>query len=149
VFAPQKRPDGSLGWTMPLDPSVRCIHMGDIRELGDIVAGAFAHPEKAGHGEYLPLVGDFLSFDEIVAILNQQGHHFSVSGVAKDVFALSPGAPEIGETFAYFQAHTYLGVESSRRIALANLVAGHPPTSFANWARANIPAQIPAAAGRY
>jgi len=143
VLAPQKRADGSLGWTMPLDPSVRCIHMGDIRELGDIVAGAFAHPEKAGHGEYLPLVGDFLSFGEIVATLNRQGHHFSVSRVSKEVFALSPGGPDIAETFAYFQAHTYLGAESSRRIALANVVAGHPPTSFANWARANFAAETP------
>ncbi|MDB5392164.1 MAG: hypothetical protein JWM11_7810, partial [Planctomycetaceae bacterium] len=23
-----------MGWALPLDPSVRCIHMGDIRELG-------------------------------------------------------------------------------------------------------------------
>ncbi len=149
VLAPQKRADGSLGWTMPLDPSVRCIHMGDIRELGDIVAGAFAHPEKAGHGEYLPLVGDFLSFGEIIGILNRQGHQFSVSRVPKEVFALSPGGPEIAETFAYFQAHTYLGAESSRRIALANEVAGPPPTSFANWARANFPAQTSTHANRH
>jgi len=123
--------------------------MGDIRELGDIVAGAFAHPEKAGHGEYLPLVGDFLSFDEIVATLNRQTHHFSVSRVSKEVFALSPGGPDIAETFAYFQAHTYLGAESSRRIALANEVAGHPPTSFANWARANFAAETPTHADGY
>src|SRR6202011_5586762 len=45
VLAPQKLADGSLGWTLALDPDVRCIHMGDIRELGDIVAGAFAHPD--------------------------------------------------------------------------------------------------------
>jgi uncharacterized protein YbjT (DUF2867 family) len=45
------------------------------------------------------------------------------------------------ETFAYFQAHAYLGVESSGRIALADEVAGHPPTSFANWVRVNRPAQ--------
>ena len=25
-------------------------------------AGAFAHPDEAGNGEYLPLVGDFMSF---------------------------------------------------------------------------------------
>jgi hypothetical protein len=31
----------------------------------------------------------------------------------KEVFALSPGGPEIGKTFAYFQAHTYLGVTHS------------------------------------
>ena len=61
VLGPQKQPNGSAGWTLPLDPAVRGIHMGDITELGDIVAGAFAHPNQAGHGEYLPLVGDFVS----------------------------------------------------------------------------------------
>jgi len=40
--------------------------MGDVTQLGDIVAGAFAHPEMAGRGEYLPLVGDFMSFNEII-----------------------------------------------------------------------------------
>src|SRR5882672_5744796 len=34
VMAPQKQADGSVGWALPLDPSVRCIHMGDVRELG-------------------------------------------------------------------------------------------------------------------
>ena len=57
--APQKQEDGTLGWAVPIDPTVRAIHMGDIRELGPIVAGAFAHPDEAGHGEYLPLVGSF------------------------------------------------------------------------------------------
>ena len=27
VLAPQKQPDGSVGWALPLDPDVRCIHM--------------------------------------------------------------------------------------------------------------------------
>jgi hypothetical protein len=66
ALAPQKQADGTMGWTLPLDADARCIHMGDIRELGNIVAGAFAHPDEAGDGEYLPLVGDFMSFDEIV-----------------------------------------------------------------------------------
>jgi uncharacterized protein YbjT (DUF2867 family) len=69
ALAPQQQADGSVGWTLPLDPRVRCIHMGDIRELGDIVAGAFALSDQAGHGEYLPLVGDFMSFNEIVGTL--------------------------------------------------------------------------------
>src|SRR5882672_639033 len=34
ALAPQKQPDGSLGWAIPLDPSVRCVHMGDISETG-------------------------------------------------------------------------------------------------------------------
>src|SRR5271167_1615999 len=78
VLAPQKQADGSAGWALPLDPTVRSIHMGDITELGNVVAGAFAHPDQAGHGEYLPLVGDFMSFNEIVETLNRQGHKLSV-----------------------------------------------------------------------
>ena len=144
AMAPQQKADGSMGWALPLDPSVRCIHMGDIRELGAIVAGAFAHPDQAGHGEYLPLVGDFMSFNEIVDVLNRQGHNFSFTQVPADVFAtLFPGAAEIGAMFSYFQAHTYLGSDSSDRIALANKIAGRQPTKFSTWARLNVPVQNP------
>jgi len=143
-LAPQKQADGSLGWALSLDPGVRCIHMGDIRELGDIVAGAFAHPDQAGNGEYLPLVGDFMSFNEIVETLNRLGHQFTFNQVPPEVFAtLFPGASEIAETFKHFQAHTYLGSDSSDRIALANRIAGRQPTKFSAWARANFPAQAP------
>ncbi len=140
AMAPQKQADGSLGWALPLDPSVRCIHMGDIRELGAIVAGAFAQPDQAGHGEYLPLVGDFMSFNEIVDVLNRQGHNFSFTRVPADAFAtLFPGAAEITAMFSYFQAHTYLGSDSRDRIALANKIAGRQPSKFSTWARVNFP----------
>jgi len=33
-LAPQKQVDGSVGWALPLDPNVRCVHIGDITELG-------------------------------------------------------------------------------------------------------------------
>jgi uncharacterized protein YbjT (DUF2867 family) len=141
VLAPQKQADGSSGWALPLDPSVRGIHMGDITELGDIVAGAFAHPDQAGNGEYLPLVGDFMSFNEIVDALNRQGHEFSFKQVPEAIFAtLFPGAAEIAQTLRYFQAHTYLGSDSSDRIALANKIAGREPTRFSTWAQVNFPA---------
>ena len=42
---------------------------------------------------------------------------------------LFPGAAEIAEMFSYFQAHTYLGSDSSDRIALANKIAGRQPTN--------------------
>jgi uncharacterized protein YbjT (DUF2867 family) len=142
ALAPQKQADGSVGWALPLDPAVRCLHMGDIRELGNIVAGAFAHPDKAGNGEYLPLVGDFLSFNEIVETLNRQGHNLSYKRVPKEIFAGSfPGATEIAEMFSYWEAHTYLGSDSSDRIALANKIAGTQPTKFSAWARLNFPVQ--------
>src|SRR6202795_2874901 len=145
LMAPQKQEDGSLGWALPIDPAVRGIHMGDITEIGNIVAGAFAHPDEAGNGEYLPLVGDFMSFNEIVDTLNRQGHDFSFKRVSREVFAtLFPGAAEIAATFAWFEAHTYLGSDSRDRIALANKVAGRQPTKFSTWARVNCPAHASA-----
>jgi uncharacterized protein YbjT (DUF2867 family) len=140
LMAPQKQADGTLGWVVPIDPTVRGIHMGDITEIGSIVAGALAHPDQAGNGEYLPLVGDFMSFNEIVDTLNRQGHDFSFRQVPQEVFAaFFPGAAEIAATFAWFEAHTYLGSDSEDRIELANQVAGRRPTKFSAWARANFP----------
>jgi uncharacterized protein YbjT (DUF2867 family) len=140
VLGPQKQADGSVGWALPLDPELRCLHMGDIRELGDLVAGAFVHPNEAGNGEYLPLVGDFMSFDEIIDTHNRQGHRFSFNQVPKEVFAsLFPFAAEIAEMLSYFQAHTYLGSDSHDGIALANKIAGRQPTNFSAWARVNFP----------
>jgi uncharacterized protein YbjT (DUF2867 family) len=141
VLAPQEQTGESVGWALPLDPTVRSIHTGDITELGDIVAGAFAHPDQAGHGEYLPLVGDFMSFNEIIDTLNRQGHNFSFKQVPKEVYAgLFPGAAEIAEMFSYFQAHSYLGSASYDQIALANKIAGRQPTKFSAWAQVNFPA---------
>src|SRR5258708_7642463 len=132
VMGPQKQADGSLGWALPIDPERRVIHMGDITELGRIVVGAFAQPELAGHGEHLPLVGDFLSFNEIVATLSRQGYKVSFKQVPREVFAgWFPGAEGIAAMLAYFEAHTYLGSDSRDAIALANKVAGEQPTKFA------------------
>ncbi|MBC7896292.1 MAG: NmrA/HSCARG family protein [Cytophagaceae bacterium] len=140
-MAPQKQRDGSIGWTLPIDPDVRGIHMGDITELGNIVAGAFAQPDLVGHGEYLPLVGDLLSFNDIVATLNNQGHDYAFNRVPASVFAtFFPGAGELAEMFGYFEQHTYLGAPSEDRIASANRVAGKAATPFASWARTNMAA---------
>jgi uncharacterized protein YbjT (DUF2867 family) len=145
AMAPQKQADAAVGWALPLDPEKRVIHMGDITELGPIVAGAFAQPDLAGHGETLPLVGDFLSFNEVIATLNRQGHKFSFKQVPKELFAgWFPGAKEVAEMLAYFEAHTYLGADSRDAITLANRVAGRQPSKFAAWAQANF--AIPAAA---
>jgi uncharacterized protein YbjT (DUF2867 family) len=54
ALAPQQQADGSLGWVLPVDPAVRCIHMGDIRELGNIVAGAFAQPDQDVFSAFFP-----------------------------------------------------------------------------------------------
>ena len=131
ALAPQKQADGSFGWALPLDPAARAIHMADIRELGDIVAGAFAHPDQAGNGEYLPLVGDLMSFNDVIDTLNRQGHQLSFKQVPKDVFAKAfPGAAEIAEMFGYFQAHTYLGSDLSDELrSPTRSQAGNRPSS--------------------
>jgi uncharacterized protein YbjT (DUF2867 family) len=143
VLAPQKQTNGSMGWALPLDPTLRVIHMGDINELGNVVAGAFAHPDEAGNGQYLPLVGDFMSFNEIVETLNRRGHNFSYKQVPKESFAdFFPGAAEIAEMLSYWEAHTYLGSDLFDQIALANKVAGQEPTRFSTWAEENFPKQL-------
>ena len=142
ALGPQKQANGSMGWTLPLDPDVRCMHMGDIRELGNIVAGAFARPDKAGNGEYLPLVGDFLSFRDVVETLNGLGHRFTFDHVPAEVFGtFFAGAAEMAEMFKYFQTHTYLGSDWSDRIALANSIAGGRPSTLSTWARENFSVQ--------
>ena len=106
------------------------------------MAGAFALPDQAGNGEHLPLVGDFMSFNEIIDTLNRQGHKFSFKQVPKEVFAkLFPGAAELAEMFSYYQAHTYLGSDSYDEIALANKISGRQPSNLSTWARANFPVQ--------
>ncbi len=138
--AAQQQQDGSKGWTLPIDPAVRAVHMGDIGELGSIVAGAFAHPDLTGNGEYLPLVGSFLSFNELVATLNSNGGSYTFNQVPANVFAnFFPGAGELAEMLGYFEKHTYLGVNSDERIALAKKVAGKETTDFRTWALTNMP----------
>src|SRR5712671_1503520 len=150
ALGPHKQADGSMGWALPLDPTLRVIHMGDINELGDIVAGAFAHPDEAGNGQYLPLVGDFMSFNEIVETLHRQGHNISYKQVPKEIFAgFFPGAAEIAEMVGYWEAHTYLGSDLSDGIALANNVAGREPTRFSTWAGENFPKQLNATGGAH
>jgi hypothetical protein len=140
-MAPKKLPDGSTGWALPIDPERRVFHMGPIAELGRLVAGAFMQPERAGRGEHLPLVGDFMSFNEIVATLNGQGNTLSFARVPREVFAgWFPGAAGIAAMLAYFEAHTYLGSDSKDEIALADKVAGRQPTTFAAWSKANFKA---------
>ncbi|TCN22090.1 NmrA/HSCARG family protein [Sinorhizobium americanum] len=138
-YGPQMQQDGSLGWVLPIDPAVRCFHMGDINELGDIVAGAFANPEETGNGAYLPLVGAFLTFNDLLGTLNQLGHKLSFTRVPREVYAgFFPGADALGETLSYYETYTYLGPGShDAEIALANKVAGKTPTTFASWARDN------------
>ncbi|HGN2727619.1 TPA: NmrA/HSCARG family protein [Pseudomonas aeruginosa] len=138
LLAPQKQADGSMGWTFPLNPSKKAVHMGDITELGKIVAGVFSSPNAAPNGQYLPLVGDFLSFNEIINVLNMQGHKFTFTKVPADVYAtFYPGAEEIAQMFGYFEEYSYLGGVYADYAVVSNRISKMMPVSFAEWAQSN------------
>ena len=138
VMAPQRLEDGTTGWMMPIDPTVRCIHMGDISQLGLLVAGALANPAKAGSGQTLSLAGDFVSFNDVAGVFNTLGRKVSVRQIPKEVYAASfPGAAEMGSMLAYFEEYTYLGPDSANKIALAKAVTTQPFTTLQQWAKAN------------
>jgi uncharacterized protein YbjT (DUF2867 family) len=144
-MAPQPQADGSKAWTLPLDPSARCIHIGDISDLGKIVAGAFERPEQVGRGQHLSLASALVSFDEIVSTLRSQGHNVSFRQVPGEVFAgFFPGAEEMVAMCQYWQKYTYFGPHAEEKVALARSVATAPFTDFASWARQHMPATVAA-----
>jgi uncharacterized protein YbjT (DUF2867 family) len=125
--------DGTPTWSVPMQPDARGIHMGDITELGDVVAGAFEHPDTVGNGQYLSLSGDLMSWDDIVATLVSQGHDLTYSQATDDPWG-------IRDMFAYFEAETYFGPDAEEKIANARAVTTKPFTDFATWAKTNMPA---------
>jgi len=132
----QLQKDGSKLWAMPMAADARVMHLGDVGELGNVVAGAFANPGRVGGGQHLSLAGDLLSWNDIVQTLNAQGHNVRFQTVLGEAFdQFFPGAPELRQMMNYFEAHTYFGPDAEAKIALANEVATAPPTSFADWAR--------------
>jgi hypothetical protein len=56
-----------------------------------------------------------------------------------DELKQATAAVRAAKDFSYWEAHTYLGSDSSDRIALANKIAGRQPTKFSTWARVNVP----------
>ena len=125
-------PDGTPTWSVPMKAGARGIHMGDITELGNVVAGAFEQPDAVGAGQYLSLAGDLLSWDDIVATLISQGHKLAYSETSEDPWG-------VRDMFAYFEAHTYFGPDAQRKIASAKDVSTEPFTDFAAWAAINMP----------
>jgi uncharacterized protein YbjT (DUF2867 family) len=124
-------PDGAPSWTVPANASARGMHMGDISELGDLVAGAFENPEKTGNGQYLSLAGDLLSWDDIIANLRSQGHNIGYVETTDDPYF-------VRDMFSYMETYTYFGPDAATKIALANDVTTKPFTDFETWAARNM-----------
>jgi uncharacterized protein YbjT (DUF2867 family) len=140
VMAPRPLGDGTTGWALPIDPSLRCIHMGDITELGAVVAAAFTHPERVGHGEHLALSGGLHSFDDVVRTVNAAGHRHTFKHTPREVYAtFYPGADEMAQMLAWFEQFTYMGPEADARIALAREITPAPTTDLETWVKQHLP----------
>jgi uncharacterized protein YbjT (DUF2867 family) len=137
-LASQPQADGSIGWTLPLDPTKKVIHMADINDLGKVVAGALLHPEKVGNGSYLSLATELNSFNDILTAFKANGKAYSYTEVPGEVFStFFEGAGEIAQMLAYFESHTYMGPDSKNTIQLAKEIATDPFISFNDWIKQN------------
>lgn len=138
-MGPQIQQDGSTGWTLPLNPNVKVIHMSDINDLGKVVTGAFLKPEKVGNGSYLSLATELNSFNDILEAFKANGKHYSFNQVPIEVFSnFFEGAGEIAQMLAYFEAYTYMGPNSEAQIKLAKQIATEEFTSLDTWIKQNI-----------
>ena len=138
MLGPQPKQDGTTGWTLPIDPSKKAIHMSDINDLGKVVAGAFLRPEKAGNGNYLSLATDLYSFNDIIEAYKTNGKDHSFSQVPAEVFStFFEGAKELADMFGYFEKHTYMGPGSESRIELAKEIATGEFVGLQEWLSKN------------
>jgi len=138
MLGPQSKQDGTTGWTLPIDPAKKAIHMSDINDLGKVVAGAFLQPEKAGNGNYLSLATGLYSFNDIIEAYKNNGKDHSFSQVPVEVFStFFEGAKELAEMFGYFEKHTYMGPGSEVRIELAKEIAAGEFVTLQDWLRKN------------
>jgi uncharacterized protein YbjT (DUF2867 family) len=138
-MAPQPLPNGGRGWTVPMDPAARVIHAGDVNDVGRAVAAAFAAGDTLRNGSYLAVCGGVYSWNDFVSTLNAQGHDVQVQQVPAEVYdTFFPGAPEVRETFQYFEQCFYFGPERESRIAAANALYPAGFIDFSDWASRNL-----------
>jgi uncharacterized protein YbjT (DUF2867 family) len=141
VLAPQTRDDGTQAWVLPIDPEARQVYMGDVADLGLVVAGAFENPDTVGDGTHVAMPGGRYSFRDVVDTLNAQGHSFGFQQVPAEVFnVFFPGAEEMSAMLAYFEEFSYFGPDADAKTAAGRQVAIGPFTDLEGWARRAMPA---------
>lgn len=140
MMVPQPLPDGSKGWAVPMDPAKRCIHAGDVTDVGKVVARAFEQPERVGQGQYLGVAPGLTSWNDMVSTLNEQGHELKVVQVPAEQYdGFFPGAAELREMFQWFEGYTYLGPDAEKKLALTKEIHPEALTSFADWSAKHMP----------
>ena len=140
IHAPRKTPDGRELWRYPADKDKCRFPCGDIKELGKIVAAALNQPEKAGNGQYLALASDYLCWQELVDILNTQGHKLEYERVSTEEYdSFFPSAREFRHMMEFWEEGHYFGPDGEEKIALANRLVVDILTRFADWAHDHMP----------
>ena len=138
VLSPQPKQDGSSGWTLPIDPTKKAIHMSDINDLGKVVAGAFSQPEQVGNGSYLSLATELNSFNDILKAYKAVGKEYSFTQVPSELFStFFEGAKETAAMLGYFENYTYMGPDSESQIEMAKKITTNELVSFEDWINKN------------
>lgn len=137
-LAPQQQQDGSIGWTLPIDPTKKVIHMADISDLGKVVAGVFLNPEKVGKGSYLSLSTELNSFNDVLEVFKANGKEYSFNQVPTEVFSsFFEGAGAVAQLLAYFESYTYMGPNSEAQIQMAKEISTEPFIPLNEWIKLN------------
>ena len=140
LHAPRKTPDGRELWRYPADKHKCRFPCGDIEDLGKIVAAALNQPEKAGDGQYLALASDYVCWQDLVDILNTQGHKLDYERVSAEEYdGFFPSAREFRHMMAFWEENHYFGPNGTRKIALANGLIESRLTRFTDWANTHMP----------
>ncbi|MBW8684727.1 NmrA/HSCARG family protein [Chitinophaga rhizophila] len=138
-MAPPQQQDGTIGWSLPIDPTKKVIHMADISDLGKVVAGVFLNPEKVGKGSYLSLSAELNSFNDILEAFKANGKEYSFNQVLPEVFSsFFEGAGAVAELLGYYEAYTYMGPNSEAQIQMAKEISIAPFISLNEWIKLNL-----------
>ena len=138
ALAPTKKEDGTTGFTFPIDPAVRNIHLGDVNDLGKVVTGAFLKPEAVGQGKYLSVSAQKSSFNDILNAFKDYGKNYSFTQVPPEVFStFFEGADLYASMFGYIEKHSFMGPNADSKIKLAEETSTDSYTSFRTWVRNN------------
>jgi hypothetical protein len=129
-----------------MDPAKRVMHAGDINDVGKAVAAAFGARERLRDGSVLAVCGGTYSWNDYVSTLRALGHDVTVERIAAQAYdRLYPIAPEMRQTFEYFEQCTYFGPQAEAHIAAARALVPSGFTSLSNWAAVHLKA-LPAGA---
>ena len=142
IFAPQQNENGEQLWRLPLDPHQCSFHSADIGELGLIVRAALDNPQLAGNENYLPLSAGIYNWQQLIDILNDQGHRICFEQIPAEGYDKKfPSAREFRQMMEFWQEFDYFGPDSPAKLALVKKLIPKGFTSFEQWSLKNMPAK--------